>query len=89
MRAPLDPQGDYTLELERCDRPARKQATCATSSLPLPEAACGTGFLRFGVDETQYRRGTNLYTFTLRLRRGCVVDSADAFSLTVEYAPSP
>ncbi len=84
-RVPLDQRADAVLELERCDTPAHRDTTCATSLLPLPTDACGTNLLRFGVDPSQYRRGTNLYTFTLRLRRRCAVDSADAFSLTVEY----
>ena len=88
-RVPLESRDGYVLELERCDTPAHKETTCATAPLELPADACGTGILRFGVDPSQYRRGTNLYTFTLRLRRGCVVDSVDAFSLTVEYRPNP
>lgn len=87
-RVPLDPRDDYVLELERCDTPAHRQTTCATSPLVLPADECGAALVRFGVDDTQYRRGTNLYTFTLRLRRGCVVDSVDTFSLTVDYRPA-
>ncbi|MDI3290229.1 hypothetical protein [Polyangium sp. 15x6] len=88
-RVPLEPRGAYALELERCDTPAHKATTCTTSPLALPANECGTGILRFGVDPTQYRRGTNLYTFAVRLRRGCVVDSVDTFSLTVDYNPAP
>lgn len=88
-RVPLEARGDYVLELERCDTPAHKETVCATSPLVPPANECGTGIVRFGVDPTQYRRGTNLYTFTVRLRRGCVVDSVDTFSLTVDYKPGP
>ncbi|MDI1479722.1 hypothetical protein [Polyangium sp. y55x31] len=88
-RVPLEPPGDYALELERCDTPAHKATVCATSPLARPANECGTGIVRFGVDPTQYGRGTNLYTFTVRLRRGCVVDSVDTFSLTVDYNPAP
>ncbi|TKD10209.1 hypothetical protein [Polyangium fumosum] len=88
-RVPLDPRDGYVLELERCDTPAHRATTCTTSPLVLPADACGTGIVRFGVDPSQYQPGTNLYTFTVRLRRGCVVDSADTFSLTVEYDAGP
>ncbi|MDC0748252.1 hypothetical protein [Polyangium mundeleinium] len=88
-RVPLDPRDGYVLELERCETPADRATSCATSPLVLPADACGTGIVRFGVDPSQYGPGTNLYTFTVRLRRGCVVDSADTFSLTVEYDAGP
>ncbi|MDI1444606.1 hypothetical protein [Polyangium sp. 6x1] len=88
-RVPVEPQGGYVLELERCDTPAHKATTCETSPLALPADECGTGIVRFGVDPSQYLRGSNLYTFSVRLRRGCVVDSVDTFSLTVEYNPKP
>ncbi|MDC3988601.1 hypothetical protein KEG57_49505 [Polyangium jinanense] len=88
-RVPVEPRDGYALELERCDTPAHKATICTTAPLVLPANECGTGIVRFGVDPTQYRRGTNLYTFTVRLRRGCVVDSVDTFSLTVDYNPGP
>jgi len=88
-RVPLADRSAHTLEVERCDSPAHTKTSCSTTALTMPSAECGDASIRFGLDPTQYRRGTNHYDFTLRLRHGCVVDSVDTFSMTLRYDPTP
>jgi hypothetical protein len=85
VRAPLASQSAYTLEIERCDQPAQRSKTCSTAPVALPAEECAAKSIRFGLDPEQYRRGTNLYGFTMRLRHNGVVVSEDAFTLTLEY----
>ncbi len=85
VRVPLADQGAYTLEIERCDQPAHQAKVCSTGPVALPAEECAAKSIRFGMDPEQYRRGTNLYTFTMRLRHDGVLASEDAFTLTLEY----
>ncbi|UQA59194.1 hypothetical protein [Polyangium aurulentum] len=85
VRVPLADASSYTLEIERCDQPAHREKLCYTGAVALPAEECAVKSIRFGLDPEQYRRGTNLYTFTMRLRRGAVLASEDAFTLTLEY----
>jgi hypothetical protein len=85
VRVPLAEASTYRLEIERCDKPAHREKICSTGAVALPAAECAVKSIRFGLDPEQYRQGTNVYAFTMRLRHGAVVASEDAFTLTVEY----
>lgn len=88
VRVPLAEQAAYTLEYEVCETPAHQATTCSTTTLPLPADECAVLYgPRFGLDSSQYRRGTNAYSLTLRLRHGCAVESEDALQWTVVYRP--
>lgn len=85
VRVPLADASAYTLEIERCDQPAHQARICSTAPVALPAEECAAKSIRFGLDPEQYRRGTNTYVFTLRLRHAGVIESQDAFTLTLEY----
>ncbi len=62
-----DPEGDAPPAIETCEN-----HRCTTQGLAVVE---GTGFLRYGLDPSQYHRGHNLFTLTLTLTDNGIVSS--------------
>ena len=76
------PDGDlsYSLSLERCSQMAGEEEACedqSRSNLP------GPGYVRWGIDPSQYAVGENRYRFHLELTRGGTLIDEDTVELVV------
>jgi hypothetical protein len=90
VRVPLGERAAYALDYQLCTTPANLMKTCEEMTLPLPADACAVVFApKFGVDETQYNPGLNVYSFTLRLRKGCELVSEASTSAVIDYEGAP
>jgi len=90
VRVPPRERAAYVLDYQLCTTPANRMKTCEEMTLPLPADQCGVVFApKFGVDETQYDPGLNVYSFTLRLRKGCELVSEASASTMIDYEGTP
>lgn len=73
------------LRLILCEQEAgTTEPVCTTTD---SEATEGGGGLRYGLDPTNYAEGLNLYTFTLQLWQGGVMQSDAILEWQITYAP--
>jgi hypothetical protein len=79
------PEGDFQIELERCQKPANMPETCNNGGKQ--QAKEGMGAIKYGVDPSQYNVGENTYRMTMRLFEKDSVVAFDELKLVVLVEP--